>query len=99
MPNDFSTQTVHLGHTGNPETFSVTALPAAGQLGKRFNYFVPLRQQPGVGPVPETGAAKGYQIVQLDSAAATAGTRGALTWWKDRRSTSSPPTRRSPTAT
>ena len=25
-----------------------------------------------------------YQIVQLDSAAATAGTRGAVTWWKDK---------------
>lgn len=38
MPNAFRTQTVHLGNTGNPDTFNQPSLYLPGQLGLSFDY-------------------------------------------------------------
>lgn len=83
MPNNTGVQTVYTQEV-NLEQMAVPSLYAAGQLGARVTVHVPLRNQPGVGPVPETGASKSYQLVQSDSSATQNITRGMGLYWKDR---------------
>lgn len=80
MPNNIGTPTVY----ADPENMDTPTLYAPGHLGARFTVYVPLRSQPGLGPVPETGASKSYQVVQTDSAMNIAPTRTLIAWWKDK---------------
>ena len=68
---------------GDPEDMNVTSLPFPGNLGQTFNVSVPPLITP-TGPEPESGADKGYRIVQLDSSLASSATRCTMTYWKDR---------------
>lgn len=72
-------------YTGNPdpEQMNTPTLYAPGDLGREFEVDTPIAQAPGVGPVPEAGAAKKYRVVRSDSGMLIPPTRGAVAWWKN----------------
>jgi hypothetical protein len=74
MPNNITQPTVYL-RSGDPATEHRAADSySGGQLGVRFT----VRSN----PASPTEVARGYQLVQMDSAVDVAASDGAMAWWR-----------------
>jgi hypothetical protein len=79
-PNAFFSQPVFVPG-GDPRTFNEPSLLYPGQLGIRFQYKIPPRQDVDAVESSETGRPHGFQLVHTDSTMATSPYDGAVAWW------------------
>lgn len=79
-PNGFFSQPVFIPG-GDPDAMNEPNLLYPGQLGIRFNYQIPPRQQPNT--TTGAGTPKTYKLVQTDSSMSVAPFPSAVAWFAD----------------
>src|SRR5262245_34001227 len=82
MPSTLEQNAVYI-QSGDPNTENAAALMEPGQLGARFSIMYPTSRATPNSPA-NAPRARGYQIVQVDAAAAAAPKAGQPVYWTDR---------------